>query len=56
MPNICTTDYVFEGEEKELNALYNTMNNLQSEGKENLESLVLALGKEPSELLDCRGS
>ena len=55
MPNICTTDYVFEGEERELNALYNTMNNLQSEGKENLESLVLALGKEPSELLDSRG-
>ena len=55
MPNICTTNYVFEGEERELNALYNTMNNLQSEGKENLESLVLALGKEPSELLDSRG-
>ena len=55
MPNICTTDYVFEGEERELNALYNTMNNLQSEGKENLESFVLALGKEPSELLDSRG-
>ena len=55
MPNICKTDYVFEGEERELNALYNTMNNLQSEGKENLESLVLALGKEPSELLDSRG-
>lgn len=55
MSNICKTDYVFEGEERELNALYNTMNNLQSEGKENLESLVLALGKEPSELLDSRG-
>ena len=55
MPNICTTDYVFEGEEKELDALYNTFKNLQDEDKDNLVNLVKALGKEPSELLDCRG-
>ena len=55
MPNICTTDYVFEGEERELNALYNTMNNLQSEGKDGLDDLAQALGKESSDLLDCRG-
>ena len=56
MPNICTTDYVFEGEERELNALYNTMNNLQNQEKDGLDDFVQALGKVPSELLDCRGS
>jgi hypothetical protein len=56
MPNICTTDYVFEGEERELDALYNTMKNLQDEEKDGLDDFVQALGKEPSELLDCRGS
>ena len=55
MPNICITDYVFEGEERELNALYNTMNNLQNQEKDGLDSLIQALGKEPSDLLDCRG-
>lgn len=55
MPNICTTEYVFEGEEKELDALYNTFKNLQDEDKDDLVNLVKALGKEPSELLDCRG-
>ena len=56
MPNICITDYVFEGEERELDALYNTMNNLQNQEKDGLDDFVLALGKEPSELLDSRGS
>ena len=56
MPNICTTDYIFEGEERELDALYNTMNKLQNEDKTGLDSLIQALGKVPSELLDCRGS
>ena len=56
MPNICTTDYVFEGEERELDALYNTMNKLQNQKKDGLDDFVQALGKVPSELLDCRGS
>ena len=56
MPNICTTDYVFEGEERELDALYNTMNKLQNQKKDGLDDFVQALGKIPSELLDCRGS
>lgn len=55
MPNICTTDYVFEGEQQELDALYNTFKNLQDEDKDDLVNLVKAFGKEPSELLDCRG-
>jgi hypothetical protein len=55
MPNICTTNYVFEGEERELNALYNTMNNLQNQEKDGLDDLAQALGKESSDLLDCRG-
>ena len=56
MPNICTTDYIFEGEERELDALYNTMNKLQNQEKDGLDDFVQALGKVPSELLDCRGS
>ena len=56
MPNICTTNYVFEGEERELDALYNTMNKLQNQEKDGLDDFVQALGKIPSELLDCRGS
>ena len=55
MPNICTTNYVFEGEERELNALYNTMNNLQNQEKDGLDDLAQALDKESSDLLDCRG-
>ena len=55
MPNICTTNYVFEGEERELNALYNTMNNLQNQEKDGLDDLAQALGKESSDLLDRRG-
>ena len=55
MPNICTTNYVFEGEERELNALYNTMNNLQNQEKDGLDDLAQALGKDSSDLLDCRG-
>ena len=55
MPNICTTEYVFEGEEKELDALYNILKKLQDKDKDDLVNLVKALGKEPSELLDCRG-
>ena len=55
MPNICTTNYVFEGEERELNALDNTMNNLQNQEKDGLDDLAQALGKKSSDLLDCRG-
>ena len=51
MPNICTTDYVFEGEEKELDALYQTMKEQQ---ENNLGCLVKALGKNPEEV-ECRG-
>lgn len=51
MANICTTNYVVEGEKKELDALYETMKNLQSQG---LGQLVKALGKNPNEVM-CRG-
>ena len=51
MANICTTNYVVEGEKKELDALYETMKNLQSQG---LGQLVKALGKNPDEVM-CRG-
>lgn len=55
MPNICTTEYVFEGEERELDALYNTMKNLQDEEKDDLNSLIQTLAKNQTELLDGRG-
>ena len=32
MANICTTNYVIEGEKKELDALYETMKKLQDSG------------------------
>lgn len=51
MANICTTNYVVEGEKKELDALYETMKSLQNP---NLGQLVKALGKNPDEVL-CRG-
>ena len=51
MANICTTNYVIEGEKKELDALYETMKRLQNP---NLGQLVKALGKNPDEVL-CRG-
>ena len=51
MANICTTNYVIEGEKNELDALYETMNNLQGT---NLGQLVKALGKNPDEVM-CRG-
>ena len=51
MANICTTNYVIEGEKNELDALYETMKNLQSQG---LGQLVKALGKDPDEVM-CRG-
>ncbi len=51
MANICTTNYVIEGEKKELDALYETMKNLQSQS---LGQLVKALGKNPDEVM-CRG-
>ena len=51
MANICTTNYVIEGEKNELDALYETMKNLQSQG---LGQLVKALGKNPDEVM-CRG-
>ena len=51
MANICTTNYVIEGEKNELDALYETMKNLQSQA---LGQLVIALGKSPDEVM-CRG-
>lgn len=59
MANICTTNYVFEGEKKELDALYETMKKLQDSGASveyatGLGLLVEALGKDPNEVM-CRG-
>ena len=51
MANICTTNYVIEGEKEELDALYETMKNLQGQ---DLAQLVKALGKNPDEVM-CRG-
>ena len=63
MPNICTTNYVIEGEKKELDALYQTMKELQEMEQPAVENgfgptwlgcLVKALGKNPDEV-ECRG-
>ena len=59
MANICTTNYVVEGEKKELDALYETMKKLQGSGTSveyatGLGLLVEALGKDPNEVM-CRG-
>jgi hypothetical protein len=51
MANICTTNYVIEGEKKELDTLYQTMKEQQ---ENNLGCLVKALGKNPKEV-ECRG-
>ncbi len=51
MAKICTTYYVIEGEKNELDALYETMKNLQGQ---DLAQLVKALGKNPDEVM-CRG-
>ena len=51
MANICTTNYVIEGEKKELDALYQKMKELQVQ---NLGQLVESLGKNPDEVM-CRG-
>jgi hypothetical protein len=51
MANICATNYVIEGEKNELDALYETMKNLQGQA---LGQLVKALGKDPDEVM-CRG-
>ena len=51
MANICTTNYVIEGEKKELDTLYQTMKEQQ---ENNLGCLVEALGKNPEEV-ECRG-
>ena len=51
MANICTTNYVIEGEKKELDALYQKMKELQGQ---DLGLLVKALGKNPDEM-ECRG-
>ena len=51
MANICTTNYVIEGEKEELDALCQTM----KEQQENLLGcLVKTLGKNPEEV-ECRG-
>ena len=52
MANICITNYVIEGEKKELDALYQTMKEQQ---ENNLGCLVKALGKDPEEV-ECRGA
>jgi hypothetical protein len=63
MANICTTNYVIEGEKKELDALYETMKKLQEMEQPLVENnlgptwlgcLVKALGKNPEDVL-CRG-
>ena len=51
MANICTTNYVIEGEKKELDALYETMKKLQGQ---NLGQMVESMGKNPDEVM-CRG-
>ena len=51
MANICITNYVIEGEKKELDALYQKMKELRGQS---LEQLVEALGKNPDEIM-CRG-
>ena len=51
MANICITNYVIEGEKKELDALYQTMKEQQ---ENNLGCLVKALGKKTEEV-ECRG-
>ena len=51
MANICTTNYVIEGEKKELDTLYQTMKEQQ---ENNLGCLVKVLGKNPEEV-ECRG-
>ena len=50
MANICTTNYVIEGEQKELDALYQTMKEQQ---ENTLGCLVKALGKSPEEVECC---
>ena len=59
MANICITNYVIEGEKKELDALYETMKKLQDSGASveyatGLGLLVEALDKAPNEVM-CRG-
>jgi len=63
MPNICTTNYIFEGKNEELDALYQKMKELQEMeqplvknglGPTWLGCLVKALGKNPDDVL-CRG-
>ena len=63
MPNIFTTNYVFEGKNEELDALYQKMKELQEMeqplvknglGPTWLGCLVKALGKNPEDML-CRG-
>ena len=63
MANICTTNYVIEGEKKELDALYKTLKELQEMEQSAVENdfgptwlgcLVKALGKNAEEV-ECRG-
>ena len=51
MANICITNYVIEGEKKELDTLYQKMKELQGQ---NLGQLVESLGNPPDEVM-CRG-
>ena len=63
MPNICTTNYVIEGKQEELDALYQKMKELQEMEQPLVENklgptwlgcLVKSLGKNPEDVL-CRG-
>ena len=63
MPNICTTNYVIEGKQEELDALYQKMKELQEMEQPLVENklgptwlgcLVKALGRNPENVL-CRG-
>ena len=60
MANICTTNYVIEGEKKELDALYQVMANFEVSEQYMIDEsnwlgyLVSALGKNPEEVM-CRG-
>ena len=63
MPNICTTNYVIEGKQEELDALYQKMSELQEMEQSLVENnlgptwlgcLVKVLGRNPEDVL-CRG-
>ena len=59
MANVCTTNYVIEGDKNELHALYQTMFEIQKNGNEGYYSnglidLVEKIGLDPKDI-ECRG-